>query len=728
MRAVLKAIVLMAILSGAFNVKAEGNFKERMAKVPIHSQNWPVIEKETNYALEAASTDAEKLKALLMLNLCHAKMNRRDLAFQDVDTASALNPEDPADLPELAGKLMDYCQYDKALKISEKIMGSPASTPEMKEKALLIKAQAFERQDMNEKAKEAFAEIANSPSVSAGAKEKAKRQLDLLGKLITPKQLWADFDPDKGEFKEEIIKEETKGGIYSKESFVSAYVLGEEVRVYCMYKVKAGATKAPGLLNVHGYMSYPSINMGYVNDGWAVMAYDYCGPVGDRKLFTKYPDKLSYGIMDRSKPKPAAENPLSDPKKSTFYLWYAMERRILSYLARQKEVDKTRLGAVGYSVGGSLMWALGTDPRVKAVVAYFGIGWLDYYRNKSVWLYNNPYVEPPKDPLEKVYLSCLAPEAYVPYMTAATLWLNGSNDHHGGFERGLESFKRFKPGVPWSYAVQARGHHNVERLEQDTKMWLEKYVLGKDVLWPAQPKSSIRLDAEGVPELVVTPANPERVKTVELYYAQKEPCSFGRSWRDVVWIRKGNDWIGKMPVMNIDDYVFGYANIWYDTNVVISSDFNAAIPSRLGKAKATDQKSDVFSAGKDGMNWTDTCETEGVGGVKGFRAFDNRKGTGTANLNDPKWQAPAGSQLSFKFYCTEPQTLILTANDYSAEIAITASDDKWQPMVVPPEKLTRGANKDPMKEWSQVSTLRLAAKAGSDITKVVFAEFKWISK
>lgn len=727
MKAKLSVCAVLLCVAGAAASAAEGTFKERMAKVNIYSQNWPLIEKNLKYTLEAPGTDAEKLKALLLLNMCLVKLNRPDLAGRALDEAFALNPSDPSDLPELADKLQYYCQYEKALVVIEKILANPGSTAEMREMAILSKAQAFDKQDNNEKAKELYTEILNSATMSRASKDKAREALDLMGKLITPKELWAGFDPDKGDFKEEIIKEETQNGIYSKESFISVYVNGEEVRVYCQYKVKAGTEKAPALLNVHGWLGCPSIKMNYVNDGWAVMSYDYCGPAGNRKLFTKYPEKLSYGMMDHTKPK-IKDDLLADPKKSSFYLWYVIERRVLSYLERQKEVDKTRMGAVGYSVGGTMMWALGMDPRMKAVVAYFGIGWCDYYRDHGVWLYNNPYIEPPKTAREKVMLSCLVPESYVPYMTAATLWLNGSNDHHGGHERGLETFKRFKQGVPWSFAIQARAHHNTERIEQDTKMWLERHVLGKDVFWPAQPKSAIRLDAKGVPELVVTPENPERVKSVEIYYALKEPCSFGRPWRDAASVRNGDSWTGTMPVMNINDYVFGYANVQYDTTLVLSSFFNAAIPAKLGPAKATDQRSGVFGAGKDGMFWSDTCETEGVGGVKGFRAFDNRKGTGTANLSDPKWRAPAGAQLAFKFYCTEPQTLILTANDYSAEIDITASDDQWQTRIVPAGKLTRGANKEAMKEWSTVSTLGLAPRVGSDISKVIFTEFKWVEK
>jgi hypothetical protein len=33
--------------------------------------------------------------------------------------------------------------------------------------------------------------------------------------LETPSQLWAGYDPNEGDFKEEIVREETKDGIYS---------------------------------------------------------------------------------------------------------------------------------------------------------------------------------------------------------------------------------------------------------------------------------------------------------------------------------------------------------------------------------------------------------------------------------------------------------------------------------------------------------------------------------
>jgi len=546
----------------------------------------------------------------------------------------------------------------------------------------------------------------------------------------SPQQVWADYDPNKGDFKEQIVKEETRDGFYYRESYISAYVVGEEIRVYCLYKVKAGARNAPGLLNVRGWMGFPVIDDDFVADGWAEMSYDYCGDTKGRPNFTKYPATLKHGNMDAKfggaiDSETPDKKSITDPRQTSLYIWYALSRRVLSYLEQQKEVDKARIGAKGYSYGGTVMWQLATDPRVKAVVAYFGIGWLDYYRTKSVWMYNNPYVEPLKTPGEEICLAGIAPEAYVPHITAATLFLNGSNDHHGTFERGLESFKRFKPGVPWAYAIQARGHHNTDKTEQDCKMWLEKYVLNKDVFWPVQPKSEIRLNADGIPELVVTPASQGRIKSVEMWYAQKNPCYFTRAWRDVVCVKQGDSWVGLMPVKNVDDYVFGFANINYDTTVVVTTDFNAAIPSKLGRAKASDKSSDVYS-GDGGMGaWNNVVETDGVGGIKGFRCTDNTVGTGTELMSDPKWKAAPTAQLGFKFYCTEPQTLIFSGDDYDAVVQIPASDN-WQEMVIPASKFINPANQHKMGSWKTIAALHLKPKTGSDITKVVFAQFKWV--
>lgn len=546
----------------------------------------------------------------------------------------------------------------------------------------------------------------------------------------TPAELWAGYDAVTGDFKEEVVGDEVRDGIRKRKSYISAYVAEGEVRVYCEYSVKVGATKAPGLLMVHGWMGQAAIDPSYVKEGWAVMAHDYCGKTGERVHHTRYPARLARGNMDgKSGERVIATLPgggdITEPSQSSDHLWYALQRRVLTYLTRQPEVDTQRIGAIGYSYGGTLMWNLAIDPRVRAVAAYFGIGYNVYYRDKRVWMYDPGVPVPAKSAGEELFLQTLAPEAHVPFIKAATLFLNGSNDHHGGHERGLESFKRFPAGVPWSFAVQARGHHNTERIGQDTRLWLEKHVLGRDVFWPEQPGSRIRLDGQGVPELVVTPRSPERVASIECYLAQKSPISFARAWRDVVAVRQGDEWVAKLPVLNVDDHVFSYANVFYDNTVVRSTEFNAVIPASLGKAIATDKPSTELGSG-DG--WSEVAEAEGVRGIRGFRCLNVGRGSRTEKLNDPKWKAPEGKDLAFRFYCTEPQSIHFAAEGlYVVPLEITASDD-WQEMVIPAERLVHGISGKRLKDWKTVGSLEIRPVKGSDLTRIIFADFRWVDR
>ncbi len=547
----------------------------------------------------------------------------------------------------------------------------------------------------------------------------------------TPPEIWAQYDPDAGDFNEEIVSESVRNGIYYRESYISAYVLGEEIRVYCKYAVKEGATNAPGLMNVHGWMSMPRIADDYVEDGWAVMAHDYCGRTGDRTHYTKYPESLEHGNMDRKIASPIWDQlpnkeSITDYKQTSDYLWYAIQRRVLSYLCIQEEVDTSRIGAQGYSYGGTIIWNLAMDARVDAVVAYFGIGWNTYYRSKRVWMYNHPHVEPPRSPGEELYLATVAPQAHAAHIDAACLWLNGSNDHHGGHERGEQTFKMFQPGVPWDFAHQARGHHNTEKLGNSAKIWLEKYVLGIDHFWPERPETTISLDNEGIPAFTIEPASVDKIEALKLYYAQKSPISFARAWRDVEAVREGDRWTGSLPVLNVDDYVFAFANLRYEGDVVISSDFEAAIPSELGAAIATDEPSNQLSEGT-GM-WKEVAPAEGVGGVKGFRVLNRHRGTRNDQFNDPKWTAPEGADLAFKFYCTQPQEIALVVNGhFEKRLQITASDE-WQRMRVPAEDLVSTRNQQTMSSWSDTQMVELKPAPGSDITQIIFADFEWATR
>jgi hypothetical protein len=79
-------------------------------------------------------------------------------------------------------------------------------------------------------------------------------------------------------------------------------------------------------------------------------------------------------------------------------------------------------------------------------------------------------------------------------------------------------------------------------------------------------------------------------------------------------------------------------------------------------------------------------------------------------------------------YCTEPQTILLSVDPHDrllAEIDVPASD-AWQDQVVPASRLRRSDTAPPPGDWTGVGMLRLLPKPGSDLTKILFADFRWV--
>jgi len=66
-------------------------------------------------------------------------------------------------------------------------------------------------------------------------------------------------------------------------------------------------------------------------------------------------------------------------------------------------------------------------------------------------------------------------------------------------------------------------------------------------------------------------------------------------------------------------------------------------------------------------------------------------------------------------------------NDPYADIAMMVPHAvNWQEMTIAPERLINRFNQKPMSNWSSVGKIHFLPKQGSDLTKVIFADFKWV--
>jgi hypothetical protein len=67
----------------------------------------------------------------------------------------------------------------------------------------------------------------------------------------------------------------------------------------------------------------------------------------------------------------------------------------------------------------------------------------------------------------------------------------------------------------------------------------------------------------------------------------------------------------------------------------------------------------------------------------------------------------------------------VSENHYEGTIEITASDD-WQEMIIDRKTLLNRFSKKPLSNWDKVGKIKFLSKDGSDVTKVIFSEFRWV--
>ena len=98
-------------------------------------------------------------------------------------------------------------------------------------------------------------------------------------------------------------------------------------------------------------------------------------------------------------------------------------------------------------------------------------------------------------------------------------------------------------GLAFALAISAFAEESAPKLGNDAKLWLEKYVLGKAINWPAHPVSEINLGVDGnefvAAEAVIVG------DTVEVSaLAVPEPKFVRMGWRDVALanLKDKNGW------------------------------------------------------------------------------------------------------------------------------------------------------------------------------------------
>ena len=119
------------------------------------------------------------------------------------------------------------------------------------------------------------------------------------------------------------------------------------------------------------------------------------------------------------------------------------------------------------------------------------------------------------------------------------LFLSGSNDGHGKMDLAFTTLDLTNAPVRSAVFTPNCNHHVEPEEAKSLSLWMDLHLKGVGQPWPETPK--IELAGSGMPQIRLTPANPDQVAKVDLYYCLNTDWPPSRFWRTVADVRREGD-------------------------------------------------------------------------------------------------------------------------------------------------------------------------------------------
>jgi dienelactone hydrolase len=561
-------------------------------------------------------------------------------------------------------------------------------------------------------------------------------------------ELWAGYAQMDREtpLEAEVLKEWEKDGIVCRIVRYQVGVFkGAPSRVAGLYAFPKGATKLPTVLHLHGggqsanlesvvtyaKRGYASLSLNWGGNKMGIGGETWSGPQTDwGKLDATHPPQRNKAnhFAGALTPDEFTLDAVESPRNSNWFIVLTAARRAITFLEKQPEVDASRIGVHGHSMGGKLTTDLaGIDPRIKAAVPSCG-GAGDLLESQT---------DVPGGSRAKrtaMELACVSDNAYIPRITRPVLWLSPTNDFNANIDNMAWNWRSVPDDrLRFSIAPHLNHRHTSEHTLTDY-LWFEEHLKGVAFKMPATPKITLNLTSpDGIPRVSVTADDSQRVQRVDIYYSL-DPHALTRFWRDAKAVKSDAQWQAECPVMSLDQPLFVFANVAYETppnyrviplmpgdgnseTFAISSRVLAVGPSQLqaAKVKPTDKPERLIDDGARG--WHDWYRL--TWGHASLWTAATRK------MKDPKWRGPDGATLHFDTKCETDNQLVLTFNcnawgafapgkpaiDYTVLKPLKGSPD-WQEVTVHLSELAPNDPKitTPLANWQTVTEFSLSPK------------------
>lgn len=552
----------------------------------------------------------------------------------------------------------------------------------------------------------------------------------------TFQELWAGFDPRKEPLDVELLKEWEEDGVTLR---VLRYHIGtfkgRKAMMAAVYGFPKGGSKLPGLVQIHGggqYASHVAVRTN-AKRGYATVSIAWAGRISAPgyevnpdlvSLFwdgktndQKYKVTTDWGALDAYhapcrnpknnfqtiQPAEWTLDNVESPRNNPWFLCAIGARRALTFLEQQPEVDKSKLGVYGHSMGGKItVMTAAADDRVKAAAP--SCGGISNRDNES-----------------PVFCATIGDGAQLPQIGCPIFFLSPSNDFHGRIN-DLPTALREIRSKQWR--VTCSPHHNHQdtaEYEVATQLWFDQELKGAFQV-PATLATALRLKTErGVPALVISPDTSRAVLAVDVFYTQNGPAEGEkesiedvktRFWHHVSATKSGSGWTAELPLSSVDRPLWVYANALYPLDqpvtgagyyygIYTTDRFNLSSVMQV----ATPQE--IRAAGVKATLLPTTLIEEFTGDwqKEWFSYKPEDWPRNTHKVRDPQWRAPENAKLGLEIRAAQPNKLIIGLDQYAAEVDLLGNGG-WESIELKPGDF-KNADGGVLSGWAELKELRL---------------------
>lgn len=553
-------------------------------------------------------------------------------------------------------------------------------------------------------------------------------------------EMWAGFDPRAEPLEIEILKEWVEEGVVLRiVRFRVGVFKGQTAKLAAVYGFPKGASKLPGLVQIHGGGQYADHKACLTNGkrGYATISLAWAGRISapeyrvspdEVKLFwdekiddPNYRITTDWGAVDgyhapgrnAGNQFPSAKaaawtlDSVESPRNSGWFLCAVAARRALTFLEQQPEVDANRLGVYGHSMGGKLTVLTAPDDRVKAAAPSCG-GISD------------------RDNASELFRMTLGDDVSLQQINCPIMFLSPSNDFHGRIGDLPKAVEEIQSD---EWRVTCSPHHNHQDTppyEVATQLWFDQYLKGTFKV-PKTPRATLNLKTEdGVPMFSVKPDSSMPVDSVEIFYTQhgqpNETSADRESVKHRFWHHAFAEeasttegtWTGTLPVSSIDKPLWVYANVTYELeSPVEGAGYYYRVYStktfNLSSLLQTATPQELRAAGiKPTLKPTSQIEDFTGDWRKEWFTYRPDDWAITTNmLRDERYAAPKEAKLLLEVQSEQQNKLVILIDEYTAEVGLTG-DDHPQTITLSSQDFRNLADEG-LDTWNKITQLKLCA-------------------